>query len=192
MTKKTQYIINQNPNDYKYQITSGFDGHTYVSKLRTKTEFHWIRLPDITNRFKIEKFVYGSKFNEFIKYDYKDFLKKFTVVKRMLKRNNMFGVYLDNQGIWSLDGYHFVDYMLADARKVLKDTENSEFDDHSVLVLDDVELWNAAKKGTAYITYNLIYKDKPMLYKVLREVFGKQVTLPKSASKSIIIKLNKL
>lgn len=181
------------PNKYKYWFTRQ-GNEIYVSKKKGKS-FAWVRYPqELTNYFKIKKFIYGDDFK--ILYDYKDFLKKFQKLKKLLKANDMYAIYLDNQGQWSLDGTHWVDYQWEDVKEYLKKREGIDFttDYKTIIYLDDVELlWAASKikKGKLEVSYTLRKEDKVLFYELITQVFGKDVTLPKAFSQKIVFKLKK-
>ena len=186
-----------NPSKYKYQFIEE-NGATYISK-KKQDKFAWVKFPKekLVNAFKIEKFIYGADYDSKVLYDYKDFLKKFEKLKKLLRANGMYAVYLENQGQWSLNGVHYVEYQWADTKKYLKKVEgiNMTKDRRTGLYTDDVELqWASSKirKGELDVSYTLNPEDKELFYELITQVFGRTVTLPKDFNTRISFKLKRL
>jgi hypothetical protein len=156
-------------NKYKYQFIEE-DGITYISKKKLD-KFVWVKFPKekLVNAFKIEKFIYGADYDSKILYDYKDFLKKFEKLKELLRANEMYAVYLENQGQWSLNGVHYVEKQWNDTKKYLKKVEGMNMTSRTGLYTDDVELqWASSKvrKGKLDVSYTLRPQDKKLFYEL--------------------------
>lgn len=193
MSKRKSPI--EHAKDFKGEIKDGVDGFKWASKSDINGIYKWYKYNEhMVNTFDIQKF-WNTKenFNKLIKYDYKDFIKKYKQLQKKLLNKGMYAYNLNDQGQWSYE-VHFVDYLWEDVIENLKNEKHIDDPLHTTtfLLTDDVYLFNGAKYGEITIQYNLIKKDKTVLYEILVDIFGKNVILPKNKTKTIEIKLNKL
>lgn len=176
-------------NKYKYQFIEE-DGITYVSKMKVD-KFAWVRFPSdrLVNLFKIDKFVYGDKYESKMRYDHTEFLHKFKKLKRILKSKGMYAVYIENQGQYSLNGVHHTDKAFNEVKKYLREVEGVKSNRVSFIWFSDVELkWACDSNGELNAAHQISDKDKDEFYAILRSVFTK-VTLPKDNGIRITFKL---
>ena len=184
-------------NKWKVQEASGWK---WISKPDKNGVFHWKILKPKRDIF--EDMAQCERHPKKIKYDYEEFLRKWKAMTKELRRHSVYthvakwasvGSFIDDA--WDDAMEYSVATAVKDGRIAQSKRKEEEFSKKcGMLMFTEFRLyWAAVKSGVMNIQWSLDNKGAlEAAHKVLKETFGKNVTLSKNANKTINVRLNKL
>lgn len=192
VTKK--YNQRNSPNvsaqDHPDKTMVGNDKKMYLSKADKNGVFRWVKFKQMDET--VDAKTYWSQFGHKSIYNLKDLKFKLLQISKLLKKEN---ILLLETG-WKTIGY-FVDYSWDEAKNMImrthvksKNKSINILDTFSFLVVSDNMYYWSSVNGKLHIQYNFKNSDdKKYVFKVFKDVFATDVTIPSSSKSTIVVNL---
>jgi hypothetical protein len=171
-----------------------YNNKYYISKKNKDNKYEWTLIPDnLTNYFDINKFIYGEDtINNACKYDCDDFLNKYNKVKDALENNNIYIIYINNQGenVYKKSLYNC---LRGDLEKYVTEKLNKDINNISIIFTSDERLfYGCIKDGFIILPYHIKKEDNEIILLTIRNIFHKSNVKIDRKSKQIFINMQLL
>ena len=181
--------------DFPNKIKIGNDEFEYVSKLDKNKVFKWYKIKIILDCGSPKKYYMQFPKNylqkKFIKYNNKSIEKKLNIIKKILKKENIYLLKMKWKG-----NYNYIDNAWFNAQRIMtKKLKNNKISRINILnnsnfifYTENSFFWSQ-NTGNLTIQWNLHKDSKKYVFDLFKKKFKNKFIVPKSLSKAIIIKL---